>query len=198
MYKVFINEHLIRVLSKEEIFQDENSHLAVFDAARSDIEILVEFLFKQQNAIDVELYSDDLDGLWSAFQSSFSVIEAAGGVVRNQVGEKLLIKRLGKWDLPKGKMEKGESPEDSALREVEEECGLSSMEIVGQLEPTFHMYLIGELKILKKTHWFKIEAKGKLSVEPQTEEGISEVKWVVEKDLPEARKLTYRSLLELI
>jgi 8-oxo-dGTP pyrophosphatase MutT (NUDIX family) len=198
MYKVFINAHLIRLLPKDVIIQDEKSHLAVFDPSRSELQILVDCLFKEQNAFDVELYSDDPDDLWSTFESSFKIIEAAGGMVLNQRGEKLLIKRLGRWDLPKGKMEKGESPEDSAIREVEEECGLGSLKIVGKLEPTFHMYQLGELKILKKTHWFRIEAQGDLSVIPQIEEGISEVRWFAEKELPEARRSTYRSLEELI
>lgn len=119
-------------------------------------------------------------------------------MVRNQNGEKLLIKRLDKWDLPKGKMEQGESPQETAIREVEEECSLSSLKIIDQLQSTYHMYMLGDEMILKKTFWFNMEAKGDISVRPQTEEGITEVKWFAENDLAKAREQTYRSLIALI
>ena len=198
MYKVFINAHLIRLMSEELPLEDDGSHLCIIDPSQNELEILVETLFMSQNQLDIELVSNDLEGLWSTFQSTFSIIEAAGGVVRNQSGDKLLIKRLGKWDLPKGKMEKGERPDESALREIKEECGLSSLEIINELAPSYHVYRLGKLSILKKTYWFKIEAKGDIAVNPQTEEGITEVAWFSDKDLSKARENTYRSLEDLI
>ncbi|MDC8101258.1 NUDIX domain-containing protein [Chryseobacterium rhizosphaerae] len=106
------------------------------------------------------------------------MIEAAGGIVSNPEGEILFIKRLGKWDLPKGKMEKGESQEESAVREIEEETGLKDVELVQFINTTYHIYVErnGE-KILKCTHWFEMNFSGEDTFKPQAEEGITEVAW---------------------
>ncbi|MCQ9637599.1 NUDIX domain-containing protein [Chryseobacterium sp. WG14] len=106
------------------------------------------------------------------------MIEAAGGIVSNPEGEILFIKRLGKWDLPKGKMEKGESQEESAVREIEEETGLKDVELVQFINTTYHIYVErnGE-KILKCTHWFEMNFNGEATFKPQAEEGITEVAW---------------------
>ncbi|MEI6060610.1 MAG: NUDIX domain-containing protein, partial [Bacteroidota bacterium] len=76
----------------------------------------------------------------AAFNSMFTRIEAAGGIVRNQKEEYLFIKRLGIWDLPKGKLNKNEKPVEGALREVSEETGLTVMEVSKQLPSTYHIY----------------------------------------------------------
>src|SRR5690606_35875177 len=106
------------------------------------------------------------------------IIEAAGGIVSNNEQEILFIRRLGKWDLPKGKMEKGESREESAVREIEEETGLKDVELVRFINTTYHINVErnGE-KILKCTHWFEMNLDGEDTSKPQTEEGITEVAW---------------------
>ncbi|UKB81688.1 NUDIX domain-containing protein [Chryseobacterium sp. MEBOG07] len=106
------------------------------------------------------------------------MIEAAGGLVNNPEGKILFIKRLGKWDLPKGKMEKGESREESAVREIEEETGLKDVELLKFINTTYHIYIErnGE-KILKCTHWFEMNFDGEDTSTPQIEEGITEVAW---------------------
>ncbi|UOE39574.1 NUDIX domain-containing protein [Chryseobacterium oryzae] len=106
------------------------------------------------------------------------MIEAAGGLVSKPNGDILFIKRLGKWDLPKGKMEKGESREESAVREIEEETGLREVKLKDFINTTYHIYTErnGD-KVLKYTHWFEMYFDGKDTSKPQIEEGITEVAW---------------------
>jgi 8-oxo-dGTP pyrophosphatase MutT (NUDIX family) len=112
------------------------------------------------------------------------IIEAAGGLLTNSQGQLLCIHRLGYWDLPKGKIERGESIEEAAVREVSEECGVPFPVIKGALETTEHFYTepqTGRL-VLKRTHWFAM-AEGKSGADaaealtPQIEEGITQAVW---------------------
>ena len=93
---------------------------------------------------------------WKDFCSKFIMIEAAGGLVFNKDGHILMIFRNGKWDLPKGKLEIGESVEECAKREVEEECGIYGLDIIEKLLDTYHTYKLKGNKILKKTYWYKM------------------------------------------
>jgi 8-oxo-dGTP pyrophosphatase MutT (NUDIX family) len=115
---------------------------------------------------------------WNDFCSGFNLIEAAGGLVSNQENKVLMIFRNGKWDLPKGKLELGECIESCAIREVEEECGVSGLEICNKLLDTFHTYDLKGEKILKKTYWYNMSCSFSGDLIPQTEEGITEVCWV--------------------
>ena len=123
--------------------------------------------------------------------------QAAGGVVFNQNQDLLWIFRLGNWDLPKGKMEAGESIEETAKREVEEECGISNLSITKRLSDTYHMYFHKEY-ILKVTYWFEMKYDGNETLKPQTEEGISDIQWIAEKDWEEPLKNTYANILSLL
>lgn len=131
------------------------------------------------------------------FSSNFKLIDAAGGLVHNSKGEFLLIKRHGLWDLPKGKEEKGEKPEQTAVREVSEECGLSKISLEDHLTKTYHTYKLEEQLILKTTHWFKMLYQGNGEASPQLIEDISEVRWVKKNDLKEYLKDTYQSIQEV-
>lgn len=115
---------------------------------------------------------------WDHFSGHYKLIEAAGGLVQNEADEWLFIHRNGMWDLPKGKLEKGETIEKCAVREVAEECGIEEPSITEALSPTFHTYSLGAERILKKTHWYLMKSQSNAALIPQTEEGITEVKWV--------------------
>ena len=129
------------------------------------------------------LLDNDLEKLKKAFFKHFIPVTAAGGVVENEKGEVLLIFRRGKWDLPKGKSDKGESIEQCAVREVEEETGLTNIQLKKLLTITYHTYDEFGKHILKDSHWYKMKVKGSQNITPQTEEEITEVKWVKKKDL---------------
>ncbi len=126
----------------------------------------------------------------------FNVLGAAGGVVRNDKDEILFIRRLGKWDLPKGKIEKGEDREEAAVREVAEETGLEEVILEPFLNTTFHTYMERNgKKTLKKTFWYKMLYVGNEKPIPQIEEGILEVSWKnKEQIMKEVMPMTFKNI----
>ncbi len=140
----------------------------------------------------------DLDKLKKAFFKKFTFIQAAGGLVQNEKEEILLIFRRGNWDLPKGKLDKGETLEQCAVREVEEETGLTDVSLIAPLPITYHTYHEGARFILKESHWYLMSAKGSQPLIPQTEEDIQEIKWVAVKDIPSYLSATYPSVADVL
>ena len=172
MYKVFVNEKKL-LLSKNP----ENLEKTVGYENSTTLEIALDLL-QNTSTSEMNVYGENLDTIWNEFNLLFRKIEAAGGIVNNPSGEILFIKRLGKWDLPKGKMEKGESREESAIREIEEETGLKNVVLKDFINTTYHIYVErnGD-KVLKYTHWFEMLFDGEDTSKPQIEEGITEVAW---------------------
>lgn len=195
MYKVFLNDRLIVIgspgkitINKPSVFFDEKT-------GKKKVERWFKsFLAGSLN--EAILLHPKPDKFFEVFKSAFKVIEAAGGAVISK--EKLLIIfRREKWDLPKGKIDEGESPEVAAVREVAEECGIAGHKIEKELPPTFHLYLLQGKKdkwIFKKTFWFEMSYDGELTGIPQTEEDITEVTWISTKNLDEIIKNTYANL----
>ncbi len=155
--------------------QSENLEKTLGYENVTSLEIALDLL-ENTSVKELNVFGENIDEIWAEFQKLFRIIEAAGGIVNNPDGEILFIKRLGKWDLPKGKMEKGESREESAVREIEEETGLSNVELVRFINTTYHIYIErnGD-KVLKCTHWFEMNFDGEDTSKPQIEEGITEV-----------------------
>jgi len=119
-------------------------------------------------------------------------------VVRNENNEILVIFRKGKWDLPKGKIEKGkETFKQAAIREVQEETGLKTLTITGKLITTYHLYFKKERMVLKPTYWFEMFAESSNKLTPGETENISIVAWLKKEDLPGILNNTYNSLKEL-
>jgi len=128
-------------------------------------------------------YHRDLNDLKKAVLKKFSLIPAAGGVVKNDFNEILMILRRGKWDLPKGKLDPGETLEDCAVREVEEETGLKGVILNSFLTVTYHTYHEGTKYVLKESHWFTMNVSGEQTLSPQTEEDIAEIRWVASQEI---------------
>jgi mutator protein MutT len=129
---------------------------------------------------------------------SRTLIKAAGGLVENENGEVLFIFRRGKWDLPKGKLDKGETLEECAVREVKEETGISSLELVRFLLITEHEYEERGIPILKESHWWLMKTKGSQLLIPQREEGITEIKWIASADFKIVSQNTYPLILDVL
>ena len=133
---VFIKDKPIYL--SDELSEDLllNSQLIIQYDVSSDIELTVKLFEDSPSIKSLVIYSDNFEKLKHSFVSQYKIIEAAGGIVFNPNNEVLLIHRYDRWDLPKGKMESGETPEISALREVEEECGIKNIYIVKALQNT--------------------------------------------------------------
>lgn len=144
------------------------------------------------------IWNKDLDKLKTIFFKNFTLIEAAGGIVQNDKRELLFIKRLGKWDMPKGKIEKGEKPEECALREVTEETGVKGLSLKKKIGETFHVYDQFGKHFLKTTHWFYMTCSSGQELIPQVEEHITEIKWVKTIDIREPIKNTYPSIKNIL
>lgn len=131
--------------------------------------------------------------LINQIKRSIRCIEAGGGLVLNEEGEILMIFRNGVWDLPKGKRDEGEKISDCALREVQEETGITSLQLGSFIDITRHFYSDSLGWILKETYWYRMQAPNRQLV-PQTEEGISEACWVAPSSLPNRLLNTYYSI----
>ena len=153
----------------------------------------------QQKQVHVGVfYNNDLEKLKKAFWKKFSLVKAAGGVVLNEKNEILLIFRRGKWDLPKGKCNKGETLESCSIREVEEETGLKNTRHEKHLHTTYHTYLEGTRFRLKETYWYVMRSAGKQQLTPQTEEDIVGLKWVKAGELEKYLNNTYKSVKDVL
>jgi 8-oxo-dGTP pyrophosphatase MutT (NUDIX family) len=130
-------------------------------------------------------YHPDLEELKKAFYKKFTIIQ-------------LLIFRRGKWDLPKGKLDKGEKLEDCAVREVEEETGLENVKLLSPLVVTYHTYHEGARYILKESHWYTMKVKGDQRLVPQTEEDIHEIKWVKPAGLANYFENSFPSVVDVL
>lgn len=140
----------------------------------------------------------ELETAWKKFSDQFEFVQAAGGLVLNAEDKMLFIYRHEKWDLPKGKVEDNESIDSGALREVEEECSISHLEMVSQLNTTWHTYIQKGDPILKATAWYVMKYTGTGTPKPQLEEGITETRWIGVNELNIVRSNTYPSVLDVV
>ena len=140
----------------------------------------------------------DFARLKKAFFKHFKIIEAAGGIVQNDSKEILFIFRRGKWDLPKGKMEKEEPPEVCAERETKEETGLEHLNLKRHVGETYHVYDEFGKHYLKLSHWYYFTCEDGYKLTPQTEEDILEAKWISTKDIRKPLSNTYGTIKDIL
>jgi 8-oxo-dGTP pyrophosphatase MutT (NUDIX family) len=140
----------------------------------------------------------NLADLKKAFWERFTVIQAAGGWVSNPQEETLFIFRRGKWDLPKGKLDEGETLAQCALREVEEETGLKNIVLQKALISTYHTYWEKSSFILKETYWYSMHINHAQTLVPQTEEDIAEARWVKGDQLVGLLSNTFPSIKDVM
>lgn len=189
MYKVFVNDKpifLISSLPNEEDFP-------IYSFKDAVIEELLHKL-KTNKLQGVYLYSYSIEKDWELFCAYFKVVTSAGGLVVNSKKELLFIFRGNKWDLPKGHIEKGETKEIAAVREVEEECGITNIFLGDFLLDTYHIYYQNGDVCLKKTHWFLMCSDYSGVLTPQLEEGITKVVFKDEKAVTKALLNSYGNI----
>lgn len=194
MYKVFVKENPIILTDSKNNSKDYV--IIPFEDFNSDrlLTLLSEHILR-----GIYLYHADLEWMWSEFKSNYKVIEAAGGLVKNEKNAILMIYRFDKWDLPKGKMENGETKEFTAIREVEEECGVGDLRIIKPLNDTYHIYFDKDGNpVLKISHWYEMAAKNSKQLTPQIEEGITMVRFIEQEQMEEIMKNTYSNIKILL
>lgn len=198
MYKVFFNDRTV-------FFGDDFSrafvkHKGLFYKYSNFLELneLVGFFDSLNQIKNLYILHENILMVFEEFKACFNVIEAGGGVVLNDQGRFLTIFRNGTWDLPKGKLEKGEDFKSAALREVEEETGLSGLRVNEPLVSTYHTYHLKGKRILKKTKWFEMHYSGSAEPRLEAEEGISDYRWVSPGNTGFIRENSYASILDVL
>lgn len=182
MYKVYVNGVPVFLGTPESIgdlglLPSKNTYTAPYLGKKKLIRQYLDLLDKNKEVSIVALYAEDADRLWADFCSCFQRLDAAGGYVTNSQNQLLVFWRRGSWDLPKGKIDPGETPEQAAVREVMEETGLANIKLGEFLMHTWHTYWEKEERILKCTWWYRMETSD-TEVVPQKEEDIEEILWV--------------------
>ena len=199
-YRVFLNEKSI-LISEDINTTDSQSNDRIIPYLGLEKMQLEYERFKADEHCDqlIFLSRKKYSEACASFRSMFRDIKAAGGLVKDPEGKLLFILRFGIWDLPKGKLEKNETPVEGAVREVTEETGLSHMQVTNQLPSTFHIYTNKKgSAVLKETYWFRMLYKGNETPVPQTKEAITSVHWFGPDQLEMVLNNTYASLKELI
>jgi ADP-ribose pyrophosphatase YjhB (NUDIX family) len=189
MYKVFMND-------KPIILTDSLQNGFGFQVYDYESVVLDEILHKlKKDRLDgAVLFCENLAASWSDFQHHFKIVEAAGGLVINNEQEVLFIFRGNRWDLPKGRIEKNESIETTAVREVEEECGIDHLQLDRFLLTTYHVFFQNNQDRLKITHWFLMHTHYEGALTPQIEEGITIAEFKNTQETQEALSNTYANI----
>lgn len=127
-------------------------------------------------------------------------ITAAGGLVFNPQNRLLMIYRRGVWDLPKGKLDEGETIEECAVREVEEETGLKNIRLGKLIGITHHEYFDtwSNSDVIKETHWFEMHVTDKQQLVPQIEEDITQIEWISAATAAEYLQNSYKNIIEIV
>jgi len=181
MYKIYINDHPLYILNQAEPdpFQTQGKeHMThPFPDKKKFLANYIDMLEKSTFERSISLLAKDVEAAFQFFAEQFKIVEAAGGRVEHTDGTTLLIYRRKMWDLPKGKIDPGESRAEAAVREVEEETGLTNLTLHAPLITTYHTYRQKKKRILKPTYWYHMTTTQR-DIEVQTEEDIEEGIWI--------------------
>ena len=195
-YEVFFNRRLAIFTSNPDEGKDASLYFRFTE--RKELLKILRLFEKYENISSLTVFHPNFKDLRKALKSCFKIIKAAGGLVKNQQGDILFILRNGIWDLPKGKLEWGETYQEAALREVSEECGIKELFHPQRLTITFHVYRLNGKPVLKKTIWFTMEMNGNSDTKPLAIEGIAEVRWFAPSGLHEPLSNTYPNILLIL
>lgn len=195
-YKVHFENRFILISSEPDRLQKYGLFHKFYDT--QELYKLISNFQQDKTILSFNIYGPDIKHIWRIFRIYFTEVEAAGGLVKHNSGRYLFIEKKGKWDLPKGHVERGETPEECALREVNEECGITNHTIVKPLKPSYHTYSWEGISYLKKTCWFLMSYDGIMVSEPQTSEGITKVEWLMPDEISKIKSGAWLSLTDMI
>ncbi|UYW01825.1 NUDIX domain-containing protein [Flavobacterium agricola] len=193
MYKVFINDKPLLLTNK--VVKETDFEIFLLESIDLDQLFIKIFQNKIKNPV---LYHPNEKVLLKLFKSKIPVVKAAGGLVYNKAGDVLFIKRQGKWDLPKGHIEKKENKKDAALREVEEETGVNQLSIDYKIGKTYHVFKRNGVFKLKQTVWYKMDSGFSGELIPQTEEDIEDVQWIPIEKVSQTAENSYANIRLLL
>ncbi len=202
MYKIYINDTPIFLVNPQQIgdksLNFDQKLVARYNGKPKFLLHYIDLLEKTGRYEAVIIHHPDKKKLFQDFKGLYKTIKAAGGVVYNEQDEILMIYRRKSWDLPKGKIDKGEGKKEAAIREVQEETGLKEVNIVKRLTKTLHTYRLKNGKrILKYSYWY-IMKTSEYVLTPQAEEDIEEAVWLKYNDFINSDKKAYNSIMDVL
>jgi 8-oxo-dGTP pyrophosphatase MutT (NUDIX family) len=198
MYKVFFNDRTVYFGDNFSRAFMKNKGLFYKYNNLQELDELLGVFGEVSYIRNLYIFHEDILMLIEEFKACFNYLEAGGGLVFNSKGEFLVIQRNGIWDLPKGKLEKGENFESAALREVEEETGLQGLQLVHPILSTYHTYVLKKKRMLKKTKWFEMIYQGTDEPVLEGEEGITDYRWAMPEETDFIRQNTYKSIMDVL
>ena len=176
-----------------EAARDESTLNNVFELQKNEVwrnmDMNIQFVFPSEAICE---------GFIQDFRDKFSNVDTAGGLVENERGEYLMIFHRKRWSLPKGQVEWLEDPQEAAIREVKEETGLKEVELLEKMEKTYHTFRKGKKWIFKTTNWYKMRAESSEKLVPQTEEHITDIRWVNADNWPEIEPETFPQIKDVL
>lgn len=194
-----MNEKVIFFTKNSDVLKQLNNAFVIYFYDDSIVSKVLDYLNVDNKIMHVVFLTPTPKEDFEKFTTNFDLIVAAGGKVTNNEGKTLFIFRLGKWDLPKGKLEKKESVEQAAIREVEEECGISQLTILNHIKDTYHIYELNNKLVLKQSIWYEMKTTDTAKLVPQTEENITDARWMTTKEIENiVLKNTYPSIKEVL
>jgi len=170
------------------------NHVWIQNVGESHIDLLLSSLDSRvpTNLLSLHLSAKNYEGIKDYLRSKFKVVKAAGGLVRKK-DKFLMIYRMKKWDLPKGKKEKGERSSQTAVREVEEECNVT-VKLGKRICTTWHTYTMNRRPMIKKTRWYAMDVLDDTRMRPDAAEDIEETRWMNRKEVYHALEHSYKSV----
>lgn len=196
MYKVYFENRFIFISPEPDRLQKYRI-INKFNDTR-ELYRLINLFQNDPEISNMNIYGPNIKHIWKIFRIYFTEVGAAGGLVMHPSGRYMFIEKKGRLDLPKGHIEPGEEAETCALREVSEECGIQGQSIIKALSPTYHTYTWEGISYLKKTDWFLMQYNGRMITEPQVQEGITKVEWLLPAELSKIKSSAWLSLMDLI
>ncbi|GAB1446181.1 MAG: NUDIX domain-containing protein [Cyclobacteriaceae bacterium] len=209
---LFVNDTPVK-LRKPEVILGEGSYNYIIDAQNEEItkarlihhvwiknvtvehmRVILELLHSKvpTSLLSLEITTDYYDEVKQFVRKQFKLVRAAGGLIRKK-DKLLMIYRLKKWDLPKGKREKGESNRETALREVVEECNIN-VKLGKKICTTWHTYTMNKKSMIKCTKWYMMGVIDDSKMQPCVEEDIEELRWMTQKEVYHALQNSYKSI----
>lgn len=193
MHRIFVNDKPIMLTTQVSLESDFKNYLL----SSVNIGKVIREL-NSTNLKEVRLIGENHEDLLQKFLKKLPNVVAGGGKVINNQGDILFIYRNNKWDLPKGKAEKKESIEETAMREVEEETGVSGLSITKPIETTYHVFKRNGKHKIKITYWFEMKTSFEGNLKPQENEGITKVQWFNKEQSLKALENSYANIKSLV